>query len=176
MIFRFKSRSVSLRWRPAWGESQERGWETAGGWDSAGVPAGLSWRGVRWESPVSRPWCILAQVWQLLLALEVQNRLLQSILHQISLESRLWDRMLCVRVCYEIDGRKERSKTKKCMGCPLLGKGQRDLTWVCVCFDVYANFMSVSVMLFESKRNGFCTLKDVLYDFVFDILTSASIF
>ncbi len=34
----------------------------------------------------------------------------------------------CVRVCYEIDGRKERSKKRKFMGCPLLGKGQRDLT------------------------------------------------
>lgn len=54
--------------------------------------------------------------------------------------------------------KERRIKIRKFTGCLLLGEGQRDLKLsVCACFDVYANFTSVSVMLFESRRNGPCT-------------------
>jgi len=37
------------------------------------------------------------------------------------------------------------------------GRGTKRFNIECACFDVYANFISVSVMLFESRKNGPCT-------------------
>lgn len=53
---------------------------------------------------------------------------------------------------------KEREiKNKEIYGMSTTGEGTKRFNMrVCVCFDVYANFMSVSVMLFESRRNGPC--------------------
>lgn len=76
------------RWSPYWrGESQEGCREAAGGWDCAGVPAGLSWGGVCRQPPVSWPRSLPAQVWQLVFTLALQECLLQSVLHQISLDT-----------------------------------------------------------------------------------------
>lgn len=73
----------SFQWR---GEGQEGCREAPGGWDCAGVPAGLSRGGIRWQPSVSWPWSLSAQVWQLLFTLALQECLLQSVLHQISLD------------------------------------------------------------------------------------------
>lgn len=76
------------RWSSYWrGESQEGCREAPGGWDCAGVPAGLSWGGVRRQPPVPWPRSLPAQVWQLVFTLALQECLLQSVLHQISLDT-----------------------------------------------------------------------------------------
>lgn len=73
----------SFQWR---GEGQEGCREAPGGWDCTGVPAGLSRGGIRRQSSVSWPWSLSAQVWQLLFTMALQECLLQSVLHQISLD------------------------------------------------------------------------------------------
>lgn len=74
------------RWSYQWrGEGEEGGGEATRRWDCAGVPAGLSRGGLRRQPPVSWPGSLPAQVWQLLFTLALQECLLQSLLHQISL-------------------------------------------------------------------------------------------
>lgn len=87
----------SCRWPSQWGgEGEEGSREAPGGWDCAGVPAGLSWGGVRRQPPVPRPWSLPAQVWQLLFTLALQECLLQSLLHQISLDTDTGGAKECV--------------------------------------------------------------------------------
>lgn len=81
------------------GEGKEGGGEAPGGWDCAGVPAGLSWGGVRWQPPVPRPRSLPAEVWQLLFTLALQECLLQSLLHQISLNTDTGGAKECVCWC-----------------------------------------------------------------------------
>lgn len=80
------------------GEDQEGCREASGGRDSAGIPARLSWGGVRWQPPVPRPWRLPAQVRQLVFTLALQECLLQSLLHQISLDTDAGGAKECVCV------------------------------------------------------------------------------
>ncbi len=90
-------RSCVHRWSTQWGgEGEEGGREAPGGWDCAGVPAGLSWGGVCRQPPVPRPRSLPAQVWQLLFTLALQECLLQSLLHQISLNTDTGGAKECV--------------------------------------------------------------------------------
>lgn len=78
----------TYRWPSQWGgEGEEGGREAPGGWDCTGVSAGLSRGGVRRQPPVPGPWSLPAEVWQLLFTLALQECLLQSLLHQISLDT-----------------------------------------------------------------------------------------
>lgn len=88
------------RW-PFWRrwEDQEGCWEASGGRDSAGIPARLSWGGVRRQPPVPWPWRLPAQVRQLVFALALQECLLQSLLHQISLDTDAGGARECVCSC-----------------------------------------------------------------------------
>lgn len=81
------------------GEGEEGGGEAPGGWDCAGVPAGLSWGGVRRQPPVPGPRSLPAEVWQLLFTLALQECLLQSLLHQISLNTDTGGAKECVCSC-----------------------------------------------------------------------------
>lgn len=80
-------------------EDQEGCREASGGRDSAGVPARLSWGGVRRQPPVPWPRRLPAQVRQLVFTLALQECLLQSLLHQISLDTDAGGAKECVCQC-----------------------------------------------------------------------------
>lgn len=81
------------------GEDQEGCWEASGGRDSAGIPARLSRGGVCRQPPVPRPWRLPAEIRQLVFTLALQECVLQSLLHQISLDTDAGGAKECVCSC-----------------------------------------------------------------------------
>lgn len=107
MVFHVYIESVTHCWTPSLcrrplrrgGEGEEGGGQAPGGWDCAGVPARLSRGGVCRQPPVPRPRRLPAQVRQLVFTLAFQECLLQSLLHQISLDTDAGGAKECVCVC-----------------------------------------------------------------------------
>lgn len=127
----------SCRWPSQWGgKGQEGGREAPGGRDCAGVPAGLSWRGVRRQPPVPWPRSLPAQVWQLLFSLALQECLLQSLLHQISLDTDTGGAKecvcsyICVRVCMCVGGDLCDGRLCVCVSVWLTEKVRPEMFWV----------------------------------------------